>query len=45
MKDIIRIIKYSWSLKRYYLINAGLVVILALFAQATPFFLNSSSTD
>lgn len=39
MKDIIRIIKYSWSLKRYYLINAGLVVILALFAQATPFFL------
>lgn len=39
MKDIIRIIKYSWTLKRYYLINAVLVVILSVFAQATPFFL------
>jgi ATP-binding cassette subfamily B protein len=39
MKDIIKIIKYSWSLKRFYIINIVLVVILSLFAQATPFFL------
>lgn len=39
MKDIVRIITYSWTLKRYYLWSTVFVVITSLLAQATPFFL------
>lgn len=39
MNDILRIIKYSWSLKRYYWITIIFVVIVSLLNQATPFFL------
>ncbi len=39
MKDIARIVKYSWSLKRYYLWSAFFVVIVSLLNQATPFLL------
>ncbi len=39
MKDIIRIIKYSWDLKRYYKWTAFFVVVVSLLNQATPFFL------
>jgi len=39
MKEIIRIIKYSWDLKRYYIWTAVFVVIVSLLNQATPFFL------
>jgi ATP-binding cassette subfamily B protein len=37
MKDIVKIIRYSWSLKRYYTWTAVLVTIMALLNQATPF--------
>ncbi len=37
MKDIIKIIRYSWSLRRYYLVTAVFVVIVSLLNQATPF--------
>lgn len=37
MKDITKIIKYSWSLKRYYLWTAFLVVVVSLLNQAPPF--------
>ncbi len=39
MQDIARIVKYSWSLKRYYLWSAFFVVIVSLLNQATPFLL------
>lgn len=39
MNDIARIVKYSWSLKRYYLWSAFFVVIVSLLNQATPFLL------
>jgi len=39
MKDIIKIIRYSWELKRYYLWSALFVVVVSLLNQATPFFL------
>jgi ATP-binding cassette subfamily B protein len=39
MRDIIRIIRYSWDLKRYYLVTAAFVVVVSLLAQTTPFFL------
>jgi ATP-binding cassette subfamily B protein len=39
MRDIIRIIKYSWDLKRYYIWTAVLVIIVSLLNQTTPFFL------
>lgn len=39
MKEIIRIIRYSWDLKRYYIWSTVFVVITSLLAQATPFFL------
>ena len=35
MKDITKIIRYSWSLKRYYLWIAFLVVVVSL-AQPSP---------
>jgi len=37
MKDIVKIIKYSWSLKRYYLAIAAMVVVVSLLSQASPF--------
>ena len=39
MNDIIKIIKYSWDLKRYYLWSAFFVIVVSLLNQATPFFL------
>ena len=39
MKDIVKIIRYSWSLKRYYLITGAFVLIGSILNQATPFFL------
>jgi ATP-binding cassette subfamily B protein len=39
MKDIIKIIRYSWELKRYYLWSGFFVVVVSLLNQATPFFL------
>jgi ATP-binding cassette subfamily B protein len=39
MNDIIKIIKYSWDLKRYYLWSAFFVVVVSLLSQLTPFFL------
>ncbi len=39
MKDILRIIRYTWELKRYYLATAFFVVIIALLNQANPFLL------
>jgi ATP-binding cassette, subfamily B, bacterial len=37
VKDIYKIIRYSWSLKRYYLISIVFVIIVSLLNQATPF--------
>jgi ATP-binding cassette subfamily B protein len=39
MNDIVKIIRYSWALKRYYLWTAFFVVIVSLMNQAIPFFL------
>ena len=39
MKDILRIIRYTWELKRYYLTTAVFVVVVALLNQANPFLL------
>ena len=39
MKDILRIIRYTWDLKRYYLVTAVFVVVVALLNQANPFLL------
>jgi len=39
MKDIARIIRYTWVLKRYYLATAAFVVVVALLNQANPFLL------
>jgi ATP-binding cassette, subfamily B, bacterial len=37
MKDILKIIRYSWSLRKYYLITAVFVIVISLLNQATPF--------
>lgn len=37
MKDITKIIRYSWSLKRYYIAIAVMVVVVSLLNQASPF--------
>lgn len=37
MKDILKIIRYSWSLRRYYLISAIFVIIVSLLNQVQPF--------
>lgn len=42
MKDIVKIIRYSWSLKRYYIATAFFVIVIALLNQATPFLLKFS---
>ncbi len=39
MQDILKIIRYSWSLRKYYLITIVFVVIISLLNQATPFLL------
>ncbi len=39
MKDLLKIVRYSWDLKRYYLVTAALVVVVALLNQANPFLL------
>jgi ATP-binding cassette subfamily B protein len=39
VKDIIKIIRYSWDLKKYYLWTAFFVVVVSLMNQAVPFFL------
>jgi ATP-binding cassette subfamily B protein len=39
MKDLVRIIRYTWDLKPYYLAAAGFVVVVALLNQANPFLL------
>jgi ATP-binding cassette subfamily B protein len=39
MKDIIKIIRYSWNLKKLYMITVVLVVITSLLNQVTPFLL------
>jgi ATP-binding cassette subfamily B protein len=37
MNDILKIIRYSWSLRKYYLVSAVFVVIVSVLSQATPF--------
>jgi len=39
MKDILKIVRYSWVLKPYYLATAFFVVVIALLNQANPFLL------
>ena len=39
MNEIYKIIRYSWSLKRYYLAIGFFVVITSILSLATPFFL------
>lgn len=39
MRDILKIIRYTWELKRYYLVTAFFVVIVAMLNQANPFLL------
>lgn len=39
MKDIIKIIAYSWELKRYYLWTSFFVVVVSLLNQVVPFIL------
>lgn len=39
MRDLVKIIRYSWSLKKYYLVIAIFVVIESLLQQVTPFAL------
>lgn len=37
MKDIVRVVRFSWELKRYYIPIALFVVFIALLNQTTPF--------
>ena len=37
MKDIAKIIKYSWTLKKYYIATMVFAIIVALLNQVTPF--------
>ena len=39
VKDMARIIRYTWELKRFYLATACFVVVVALLNQANPFLL------
>ncbi len=39
MKDLIKIIRYSWNLKRFYVATMIFVVIISLLNQTTPFLL------
>lgn len=37
MKELLKIVRYSWALKRFYLATGALVVVISLLNQATPF--------
>jgi len=39
VRDIFRIIRYTWDLKRYYMVTAVFVVVVAVLNQANPFLL------
>ncbi|MDP9387181.1 MAG: ABC transporter ATP-binding protein/permease [Actinomycetota bacterium] len=39
MRDILKIIRYTWELKRYYLVIALVVVVVAVLNLANPFLL------
>ena len=39
MRELLKIVRYSWVLKRYYLLTAGFVVLVAVLNQANPFLL------
>ena len=39
MNDILKIIRYSWSLKKYYYVTAFFVVTVSLLSQVTPFII------
>ena len=39
MNDIVKIIRYSWGLKKYYYVTAVFVVVVSLLNQATPFII------
>ena len=39
MNDIVKIIRYSWGLKKYYYITAFFVVVVSLLNQVTPFII------
>jgi ATP-binding cassette subfamily B protein len=39
MRGILRIVRYTWELKRYYLATAFFVVVVALLNQVNPFLL------
>lgn len=39
LKDLLKIIKYSWSLKRLYLATGFFVIIISLMRQSAPFFI------
>lgn len=39
MRELFKIIRYSWVLKRYYLATAVFVVVVAMLNQANPFLL------
>ncbi len=41
VQDFLKIIRYSWSLKRLYIVIGVLVVAFSLLSQATPFFLKA----
>ena len=42
MKDIVNIVKYSWSLKRLYISTMVFTVVIALLNQTTPFLLKAA---
>jgi ATP-binding cassette, subfamily B, bacterial len=42
MKDIARIVKYSWGLKKYYISTMAFTVIIAVLNQTTPFLLKAA---
>lgn len=39
MKDLLKIVRYSWDLKRYYVATAVFVVVVSALNQANPFLL------
>jgi ATP-binding cassette subfamily B protein len=42
LKDIVKIIRYSWDLRKYYLATIIFVVIISLLNQATPFLIKGA---
>ncbi len=45
MQDLLKIVRYSWSLRRYYLLIGAFVVVVSLLNQATPFVIKSIVDD